>query len=55
MKLELPQADFEAIHAAIDKTRRGSETVKVSRSALATLLRDHSNLIALHQGKVEDP
>jgi hypothetical protein len=54
MKLTLSQADFEAIHADLNKARKGTEKVKVSRDALAALLIDHGNLIALHRGKIED-
>jgi CxxC motif-containing protein len=43
--LQCPQDEYEAINEALDKTRRTSTTVKVSRSALTKLLIDHAKLI----------
>lgn len=45
------QAQFEAIHAALSKLRKGSKTATVDRAALEALLRDHSRLIALHKAE----
>ena len=46
VKLECPLSDYDALAAAVDKTRRGSKTVTVDRDALAALLRDHGKLTA---------
>jgi hypothetical protein len=39
------QDQFEAIHAALARTRSGSKCVTIDREALADLLIDHANLI----------
>lgn len=52
-KLDCTDAQFHAIHEALDKTRSTSETVKVSRAALAALLVDHSKLIDIHKGAID--
>ena len=44
--LELSQAEFESLHADLERTRQTSTTVKVSREALRKLLSDHSKLHA---------
>ncbi len=38
------QEQFEAVHAAVDSTRKGSQFVKVPREALVNLLLDHTRL-----------
>lgn len=43
--LTCSQDDFESIHAAVDKSRKTSQTVTVPRAAMAALLMDHSKLI----------
>lgn len=43
--LETTQAQFEGIHAALNRVRSTSKSVTVDREALAALLRDHSRLI----------
>lgn len=43
--LRCPLEDLEAIHEALDRTRRTSTTVKVSRAALTLLLIDHAKLV----------
>ncbi len=40
------QEQFESLHRDIDRTRRTSDTVKVSRAALDALLKDHAELHA---------
>lgn len=54
LKLSTTITQFDALHAALDKVRATSTTVKVDREHLANLLRDHSSLMALHQGKTEE-
>lgn len=44
--LKCSQEQFEKLHEDLDKTRKTSETVKVSRAALAALLIDHGQLHA---------
>ncbi len=38
------QEQFEAIHEAVDGTRKGSQFIKVPREALVNLLLDHARL-----------
>jgi hypothetical protein len=39
------QAQFDALHEALDKVRSTSTTVKVDKAALSALLMDHANLL----------
>lgn len=43
-KLTLTQAQFEALHLALDGTRSTSTTVRVDREALKNILHDHSKM-----------
>ena len=52
-KLDCTDAQFHAIHVALDKVRSTSATVTVTREALAALLCDHSKLIGIHEGKID--
>jgi len=45
--LACTQEQFEGLHAALDHTRRSTQTIKVSREALSNLLMDHSELLAI--------
>lgn len=45
-KLYTTLEEFEALHAAHDKTRRTSKTVTVPREALIHMLMDHSAFVA---------
>lgn len=53
-KLTCSQSEFEGIHAALDKTRRTSETVKVNRQALTHLLMDYSRLLHIRRGEYQE-
>ena len=54
LKLAATQADFEGLHQAADRARKGTTVVKVSRAALSALLRDHSKLLRMFEGKIDD-
>ena len=54
LTLTLSQSDFEALHLALDRARKGTTSVKVSRAALSALLADHSKLIRLHEGRLDN-
>lgn len=43
LKLELSEGEFDALHRAADSK---AATVRVTRSGLSALLRDHSKLLA---------
>lgn len=45
IKLKTTDEQFEGLHRDLDKTRRTSETVKVSRQALTNLLLDHGQAL----------
>lgn len=51
-RLSLSDDEFHELHAALDKTRESSTTVKASKQALQNLLQDHAALlrIAAEQG-----
>lgn len=44
--LRLHPDTFTALHAAVDKLRKGSQNVTVPKEALLALLMDHSNVLA---------
>lgn len=46
LKLELPRADYDALHVAAHGGRKSAH-VKVSRQALITLLLDHGRALTL--------
>lgn len=46
MTEQCSQEQFEELHRALDKARRGSNIVKVDRAAFAALLMDHAELHA---------
>lgn len=54
LKLALGQSGFEELHQAVDRARKGTTAVKVSRAALSALLRDHSKLLRMFEGKIDD-
>lgn len=41
------QEEFEAIHAAVEKVRAGTECVKLPIEAVKNLLMDHSELYSI--------
>jgi hypothetical protein len=51
--LECSHEQFHELHEAVDRTRDCSETVKVPKTALAALLRDHGKLIRLHRNQLD--
>ena len=53
LTLELTLDAFEELHAVLATARRTTKSVRVDRDALDTLLRDHSRLLKLHEGRVE--
>ena len=53
LRTTLPQ--FEAMHEAVAKLRKGTTLVKVNAAALSALLADHSKLNAALRGEVEEP
>ncbi|HEX6960197.1 MAG TPA: hypothetical protein VF194_19610 [Ferrovibrio sp.] len=55
LQLETTSHEFHDAHLALDKCRRSSESVKVSRQTLGRLLRDHSKMVSRLQGDVTEP
>jgi hypothetical protein len=53
IKLECSNDQFHDLHDALEHTRQSSRTVKVSKEALAAMLRDQAKLIGLHRGELE--
>jgi hypothetical protein len=54
LKLELSRGAWHDIAAVIDKARRSAVVVKVSKSALDALMRDHTALLnRLHRAGVD--
>ena len=45
MKIYTSDTDFDALHQAVDKTRKNAKEVKVTRQALMNMLMDHANFI----------
>lgn len=54
LKLELPRADYDALHVAVHKVRKGTKKVSVDRDALAALLIDHGRILTAINGKWVD-
>lgn len=46
IRLECDREQYHALHVALDKVRKNSRTVTVSKDALAALLRDHARILA---------
>lgn len=55
LQLQTTTDQFHGLHASLEKTRRTSETVKVSREALTKLLIDHSRLLRACDGQFVNP
>lgn len=47
----LSQEQFEQLHRDLDKVKRTSETVKVSKEALRCILLDHAAYAAIKEKK----
>ena len=54
VKLTLSQSDFEELHRVLDRARKGSTCVKVARAALSALLLDHSKLVRMFEGRLDN-
>jgi hypothetical protein len=54
VKLSTTIGQFEALHEALDRLRKGSSSVKVDASALRNLLTDFSKLNAALRGEIEE-
>jgi hypothetical protein len=53
LQLACSKSQWDDLHADLDRVRSTSATVKVSKAALAALLKDHSHAIAaLHTAGV---
>jgi len=54
MKLYTSDEDFDILHQAVDKARKNSKDIKVSRRSLLNVLMDHSHFIAALKQHSED-
>jgi hypothetical protein len=47
LQLTATSDQFQALHAALDGTRRTTQSIKVDRTALTNLLLDHSRALGV--------
>lgn len=53
LTLRCSHDDLHALADAVDKARKGSESIRVSKAALAALLLDHGKLVGLHRHELD--